>query len=197
MIIIGEERMSTTCKVACVDTSALPVLNSDVQLHRCVQFAGMEYHKLEEDWDNQPQSVEDREAQARNIIARLRDEYLMPAHKGAEMLKESLGGALERLGADLYRDEHHFIYELLQNCDDNDYDSSAVPSAKLLLITPNGSSNHKQGDMLVCLNNEHGFSEKNVRALCRVNGSTKCSDPQADSSQEKIGRKGGRKGSAS
>lgn len=40
--------------------------------------------------------------------------------------QERLGRSLDRLSADLYSKDTHFVLELIQNADDNDYDSSML-----------------------------------------------------------------------
>ncbi|MCL1474786.1 sacsin N-terminal ATP-binding-like domain-containing protein [Argonema antarcticum] len=74
-----------------------------------------------------------------------------------------LSGALEQLSVNLYREKIHFALELIQNADDNEYDIGVNPSLKFILYS----------DKLIIQNNENGFSEKNVRAICNVNNSTK------------------------
>jgi hypothetical protein len=70
--------------------------------------------------------------------------------------------ALEQLSKDLYSKETHFVLELIQNADDNDY-TEEKPYLKFILDS---------GSILV-QNNEVGFNEKNVRAICDVGESTK------------------------
>lgn len=67
----------------------------------------------------------------------------------------------------------HFIFELLQNADDNGYEAGETPTLRFVLsdTDPTDSSN-KEGCLIV-LNNEKGFSAANVRALCNVAASTK------------------------
>ncbi|KAK3086464.1 hypothetical protein FSP39_018803 [Pinctada imbricata] len=83
---------------------------------------------------------------------------------------ERLGRSLDRLSKDLYSKDTHFVLELVQNADDNNYaddlladDSEECPSVKFIMTN----------DGVIVLNNEKGFEEKNVRALCDVGRSTK------------------------
>jgi hypothetical protein len=62
----------------------------------------------------------------------------------------------------LYNKSTHFILELLQNADDNQYDG-VVPR---LCIT------YKPGSLRIDCN-EVGFSDRNVEAICAIGGSTK------------------------
>ncbi|KEP63405.1 UNVERIFIED_CONTAM: hypothetical protein HHA_304720 [Hammondia hammondi] len=101
--------------------------------------------------------------------------------------RQRLTRALHRLSRGLYTADSHLQMELLQNADDNNYselqtqrklkangdrDAPSAPGDPLILsepwlhfeITPQG---------LAAFNNENGFTEKDVRALCDVARSTK------------------------
>ncbi|KIW22318.1 uncharacterized protein PV07_12215 [Cladophialophora immunda] len=75
---------------------------------------------------------------------------------------ENLQNALHTLADELYQKSTHFLLELIQNADDNEYDA-AEPSISLTY----------QNRRLRIDCNEKGFSEKNVEAICRVGSSTK------------------------
>ncbi|XP_047947665.1 protein NO VEIN isoform X1 [Salvia hispanica] len=74
-----------------------------------------------------------------------------------------LGRALHCLSQELYSQDSHFILELVQNADDNIYPENVEPTLTFIL--------EEKG--IVVLNNEHGFSFNNIRALCDVGNSTK------------------------
>lgn len=81
---------------------------------------------------------------------------------------ERLGRSLDRLSKDLYSKDTHFVLELIQNADDNDYPeflsrNNMIASVKFVM----------QSDGVIVLNNENGFQEKNIRAICDVGRSTK------------------------
>ncbi|DBA78596.1 TPA: hypothetical protein ACH3X1_008526 [Trebouxia sp. C0004] len=76
---------------------------------------------------------------------------------------DRLGRALQRLSQDLYSKDVHFVLELVQNADDNVYGQGVCPALEFIL----------SADGITILNNEEGFSEQNVRALCDVGNSTK------------------------
>ena len=98
--------------------------------------------------------------------------------KIANKQKEREGRGLQRLSQELYSKDTHFVLELIQNADDNTYnlkEMSVVPTVKFVL--------HK--DCISVLNNEVGFSDVNIRAICDVGKSTK--DP---SRSGYIGQKG-------
>jgi len=78
----------------------------------------------------------------------------------ANSLREQFNSALSLLSEDLYASETHFLLELLQNADDNSYAPDVVPTVEVKLSS----------QRLIFVNNELGFAEKNVRALCGVAG---------------------------
>ncbi|CAH9142188.1 unnamed protein product [Cuscuta epithymum] len=84
----------------------------------------------------------------------------------SEMLDKQharLGRALQCLSHELYSQDSHFLLELVQNADDNIYPGNVEPTLTFIL----------QDKGIVVLNNEQGFSAKNIRALCDVGNSTK------------------------
>jgi hypothetical protein len=106
----------------------------------------------------------------REVIERIRrDGYLigveLPPHlaEGALSLRSKLNQALKLLSEDLYSKPTHFVLELIQNADDNSYPGNVVPAIEFDL-TP---------DRITIRNNETGFSERNIRALCSVGETTK------------------------
>ncbi|KAK1591130.1 hypothetical protein Q3G72_002764 [Acer saccharum] len=74
-----------------------------------------------------------------------------------------LGRALHCLSQELYSQDSHFLLELVQNADDNMYPENAEPTLTFIL----------QESGITVLNNELGFSARNIRALCDVGNSTK------------------------
>ncbi|XP_070783607.1 uncharacterized protein [Enoplosus armatus] len=79
--------------------------------------------------------------------------------------QDRLGRSLDRLSTELYSKDTHFVLELIQNADDNSYPSEAgvVPALAFWV----------ERDCITVLNNESGFQEKNIRAICDVGCSTK------------------------
>lgn len=66
------------------------------------------------------------------ILRKIRQDFCLDSAHAAQ-LQRNLGGALKRLGEDLYREQHHFVFELLQNGDDNKYPETEIPCYKLIL----------------------------------------------------------------
>ena len=68
-----------------------------------------------------------------------------------------------RLAANIHTHSPHFIFELIQNAEDNEYVSTEEAKIKFII----------RERELIIQNNEKGFQEENVRALCGIGGSTK------------------------
>ncbi|KAG7391905.1 hypothetical protein PHYPSEUDO_003111 [Phytophthora pseudosyringae] len=91
--------------------------------------------------------------------------------------QQRLERALKRLSDELYSESTHFVLELLQNADDNNYDDAVVPLGEFTLTADKE---------IVFYNNEQGFSPANIQAICDVGASTKA----ALGSEASIGKKG-------
>jgi hypothetical protein len=84
----------------------------------------------------------------------------------------SLRAALKLLAEELNTKETHFILELLQNAEDNEY-GDKQPELSLRIETGDPTNTPSSDGCLVVLNNELGFQPENVRSLCSVGQSTK------------------------
>ncbi|WP_181924141.1 DUF3883 domain-containing protein [Cupriavidus taiwanensis] len=83
--------------------------------------------------------------------------------EGARHLQKALNEALNLLSRDLYSKKSHFVLELVQNADDNEYSRDVVPQLTFR-VTP---------EQFIAVNNEVGFSEENVQKICGVGDSSK------------------------
>ncbi|KAL9113802.1 MAG: hypothetical protein Q9187_007574, partial [Circinaria calcarea] len=100
------------------------------------------------------------------VIRSIREDYGVSNDNSAkEMLplKRTLESAVALLAEQLNSADVHFVHEMIQNADDNQYPPEVSPRLSFHL-----SSSKLRIDC-----NEAGFSEQNVRALCNVNKSTK------------------------
>ncbi|KAI3820645.1 hypothetical protein L1987_08193 [Smallanthus sonchifolius] len=86
-------------------------------------------------------------------------------------LTEDLHQAVKNLSAELYAKDVHFLMELIQNAEDNEYPEGVDPSLEFV-ITSEDITNRAPATLLV-FNNEIGFSRKNVDSVCSVGRSTK------------------------
>lgn len=113
-----------------------------------------------------------------NVINSIRQEKFgigltlgVQGQKLTKGLKELVGRSLDRLSKELYSKDSHFVLELIQNADDNTYpvdqwkENKSREHPAIVLVVEAGC--------ITLLNNESGFSEKNIRALCDVGQSTK------------------------
>ena len=73
----------------------------------------------------------------------------------------------------MYSEDVHFIFELIQNAEDNTYPDTVAPALSFQLQEPNSTNSLGTQGVLILYNNETGFTESNVDALCAVGRSTK------------------------
>ena len=72
-----------------------------------------------------------------------------------------------RLSNQLYSKDTKFVYELIQNAEDNSYSSAQAKGLSPSLVFAVASNK------IVIDSNEDGFTEENVRAICKLGCSTK------------------------
>lgn len=89
-----------------------------------------------------------------------------------KFLLETLHQAIDTLAKDLYRKESHFILELIQNAEDNEY-VVTNPSLSFSLIKEDPTGSEGATGALIIENNEVGFSEANMDAICSVGSNFK------------------------
>lgn len=87
--------------------------------------------------------------------------------------EEDLHRAIEHLSEDLYSKDVHFILELIQNAEDNPYTTGKDPQLVFKILPEDPTLTPDTDGALLVINNESGFQEKNVRAICKVGDSTK------------------------
>ncbi len=132
------------------------------------------------------EEVAEREARCRGIIDTIRREEF---GEGIELderqqavaarQRSREGRGLQRLSLELYSKDTHFVLELVQNADDNAYPGGVIPSLAFVI----------SDDRISVLNNEVGFSEENIRAICDVGRSTKGAHRSGYIGQKGIGFK--------
>lgn len=116
--------------------------------------------------------------EAKQSIERIRSEKL-------EKDSADLRALLKILAEELNSKDTHFIWELLQNAEDNEYDG-AEPALSLHLETTDPTQTPLADGCLVVLNNETGFEEKHALGICSAGNGTK----KRDDDQDYIGEKG-------
>ena len=112
-------------------------------------------------------------------IQRIRNDL----HQASERVRDSLNNSVRILAKDLYNKHTHFIFELIQNAEDNSY-CGALPSLSFQLTKSDPTGSEGADGALIIQNNETGFCPENVDALCAVGKTTK------QKAQGYIGEKG-------
>ncbi|GLT39951.1 hypothetical protein SLA2020_141160 [Shorea laevis] len=87
-------------------------------------------------------------------------------------LTEDLHQAVKNLSAELYTKDVHFLMELIQNAEDNEYPDGVDPSLEFVITSRDITGTGAPATLLM-FNNEKGFSPKNVESICSVGRSTK------------------------
>ncbi|XAR67863.1 hypothetical protein NMG60_11002793 [Bertholletia excelsa] len=98
---------------------------------------------------------------------------------------EDLHHAVNYLSAELYAKDVHFLMELIQNAEDNDYPEEVQPSLEFVITSKDITATGAPATLLV-FNNERGFSSKNIESICSIGRSTK----KGNRKQGYIGEKG-------
>lgn len=111
-------------------------------------------------------------------IAKIRDDF-----QATQRVKDSLNNSIQALARDLYSKDTHFIFELIQNAEDNSY-QKVEPSLSFRLLRTDPTGTQGSFGALIIQNNEIGFSSNNVEAICAVGMTTKSKN------QGYIGEKG-------
>ena len=115
-------------------------------------------------------------------IRRVRQDF----HGGSKRLKDSLNHSIKTLAHDLYNKHTHFIFELIQNAEDNTYEEQGTypPYISFQLTKADPTCTPGSNGALIIQNNEIGFQRDNVDAICEVGKTTK------EKGQGYIGEKG-------
>ncbi|KAK8710798.1 hypothetical protein V6N13_146108 [Hibiscus sabdariffa] len=87
-------------------------------------------------------------------------------------LTEDLHQAVRNLSAELYTKDVHFLMELIQNAEDNEYSGGVDPSLEFVITSRDITATGAPASLLM-FNNEKGFSSKNIDSICSVGRSTK------------------------
>ncbi|XP_057519125.1 uncharacterized protein LOC130799868 [Amaranthus tricolor] len=91
---------------------------------------------------------------------------------GQNPLSRSLRMAVKLLSTELYSKDVHFLMELIQNAEDNEYPDGVEPSLEFLITSQDITATGATATLLV-FNNEKGFSQINMESICDVCDSTK------------------------
>lgn len=89
----------------------------------------------------------------------------------SDMPRKSLASSVKTLADDLYAKDTHFIFELIQNAEDNDYQANTSPNLRFEVCQQDIDGQFVS--VLIVHNNETGFQEEHVKGICQVGNSTK------------------------
>ncbi|KAK9939066.1 hypothetical protein M0R45_015775 [Rubus argutus] len=112
------------------------------------------------------------EASAKRHIEEIRTKKFSIGKKKPNPLTLDLHNAVTGLSAELYHKDIYFLMELIQNAEDNEYRKGVEPTLEFVL-TRKGITGTGAPATLLVLNNEVGFSKKNIESICSVGCSTK------------------------
>lgn len=122
----------------------------------------------------------------REVVAKIRSLFLLDVESESDYVKEGAlnlqtqyNEALRLLSVELYSKKSHFVLELIQNADDNRYELGTTPQ-----LTFEVTSNR-----LVVVNNEIGFRDENIEAICKVGASSKPKEKSGYIGEKGIGFK--------
>ena len=108
-----------------------------------------------------------------NIIEDIRKRKGIGAGREVGDNEGDLHRAIDRLSKDIYSKDVHFILELIQNAEDNPYSSGKDPQLIFTILDQDPFNSPKTEGALLVINNEEGFQERNVRAICSIGETTK------------------------
>ena len=107
---------------------------------------------------------------AKQFITNLREKEFHIS-KDNELIQRSglkdkaLKNSLKNLSEDLNSNTIHFIFELIQNAEDNNY--NGVGPSLIFRLVENDPTHTKGSDgAIIVINNEAGFLEKNIKSIC-------------------------------
>ena len=112
-----------------------------------------------------------------------KDKYHFDPETGRCLLpedaKSDYDNALKILSEQLYTKDIHFIFELIQNAEDNHYAQDVAPTLSFELLAHDPTNTAGCKGCLVVRNNETGFEMGNIRAISSIGKSTKANQKDA------------------
>ncbi len=90
-------------------------------------------------------------------------------------VRRDLNNGVNILSEQLYSKELHFVFELIQNAEDNHYADGKMPRLLFELLETDPTDTEGCSGCLAIYNNEVGFSIDNIKAISSVGNSTKSS----------------------
>ncbi|PRQ38289.1 putative histidine kinase-like ATPase domain-containing protein [Rosa chinensis] len=110
--------------------------------------------------------------EAMQHIEEIRTNKFSIGKKEPNPLTLDLHHAVTSLSAELYQKDIHFLMELIQNAEDNEYKEGVEPTLEFVLTEKDITGTGAPATLLV-FNNEVGFSRENIDSICSIGRSTK------------------------
>ncbi|CAN6347668.1 unnamed protein product [Urochloa humidicola] len=111
-------------------------------------------------------------AEARAHVERIRRERFFIGREERNPLAEDIHQAVTYLSEELYSKDVHFLMELIQNAEDNEYPLEVSPELEFVITKKDITATGAELTLLV-FNNERGFAAANIESICRIGRSTK------------------------
>ncbi|CAL4906784.1 unnamed protein product [Urochloa decumbens] len=111
-------------------------------------------------------------AEARAHVERIRRERFFIGREERNPLAEDIHQAVTYLSEELYSKDVHFLMELIQNAEDNEYPLDVSPELEFVITKEDITATGAESTLLL-FNNEKGFSAANIESICRIGRSTK------------------------
>jgi len=113
---------------------------------------------------------------AQHVIANIRHQYGIKDNgtqaEDFAFISRGYKNAIEQLSTGLYEKEVHFILELIQNAEDNEYQNKP-PDLRFVVLDEDPTHTPDSDGCLCVFNNEAGFEKKHVESICQIGESTK------------------------
>ncbi|XP_074280401.1 uncharacterized protein LOC141605501 [Silene latifolia] len=101
-----------------------------------------------------------------------RNKFSIGGCKDVNPLTKDLHRAVTTLSAELYTKDVHFLMELIQNAEDNEYETDVEPTLEIVFIKKDITGCGAPATLLI-FNNEVGFSKPDMSSICSIARSTK------------------------
>lgn len=112
-----------------------------------------------------------------------KDKYQLNEATGESMLQEDaksdLHNSVNIISEQLYSKDVHFVFELIQNAEDNHYAKGIAPKLHFELLDQDPTGTDGANGCLAIFNNEIGFNIKNIKAVSSIGKSTKAGSKDA------------------
>lgn len=109
----------------------------------------------------------------KKVIDKIRAGFGIGLGRGIGKTEQNLHRAIKHLSRDLYSKDIHFILELIQNAEDNDYAPGTEPQLIFKIMDKNPLDQDVASGAFLVINNEKGFTDQNVNAICSIGDTTK------------------------